>query len=352
MIPQNIYHLKKRFKKLHDEYKSTLIKEAECTVFDSPTDAEKWIKLKHAGQSDGVGTVDWNSQQVQRFEERVEGKSSIALQAIKALEKSPIVPSTLKKDLKNIKMTNLSRLLEDPSVRELIGIRIDNGIIISDVDEDEVFKGLMQIANDLLNPEFKVKDIYGKEDRNDYIQKIPKSNRPDTSKKAPRPWELISPTATQSPKRRPKPHPLERNKLIPRSCVLQISNPKVNAIYHEFQRLKIDDVTNAVAVLFRVFIELSMDCYIESNKVKTANINSKLRHKIQEVSSHLEANKLADKYICTGIRKAVNETDGLLGVDTLNAYVHNPNFSPTRSNMITTWDNIQSFMEKVWENIK
>ena len=88
--------LKKKFKKLHDGNKSSIIKIVECTVYDSPVEADKWIKLKHAGQLDGIGIVTWNAQQVDRFEEKVEGKSSIVLQTIKLLEKSADTPAEVK----------------------------------------------------------------------------------------------------------------------------------------------------------------------------------------------------------------------------------------------------------------
>ena len=67
-------NLKKKFKKLRDDNKSSIIKILDCTVYDNPLEADKWIKLKHAGQLDGVGTVTWNAQQVDRFEEKIEGE--------------------------------------------------------------------------------------------------------------------------------------------------------------------------------------------------------------------------------------------------------------------------------------
>jgi hypothetical protein len=63
--------LKRKFRKLHDDNKKSLIKEIECTLYSNPSEADKWIKLKHAGQSEGAGTVPWTGQQVQRFEEKV-----------------------------------------------------------------------------------------------------------------------------------------------------------------------------------------------------------------------------------------------------------------------------------------
>lgn len=346
--------LKKKFRKLHDDNKSNVVKEVECTVYDNPSEADKWIKLKHAGQSDGVGTVAWNSQQVQRFEEKVEGKSSIALQTIKLLQHSQSVPTQIKNNLINLKVTNLDRLISDPDIREMLGIEINNGIIQSGIEEKEVIKGLTQIAKDLLDPKFNVKKIYTKEDRKDYIKKFPKASKPATTKKVSKPWQFIGANSSSSKSSNPrsKPNPKDRDFLIPKSCVLKIKIPKVNSIYHELQKLSVSRFTNSASVSFRVLMELSLDSYIEANKLTTVNKDSKLLVKVTEVSNHLETNKLADKHICKGIRSAVNNKNDLLGIETWHAYVHNAKFSPTASNLIITWDNIQSFMEKIWENIK
>ena len=346
--------LKKKFKKLHEKHKAQAITELECTLYEDPSEADKWIKLKHAGQSEGIGTVAWNAQQVQRFEEKVEGKSSIALQTIKVLQNSPDVPADIKSNLAYLKITNLDRLLADPDVRGFLGIEINNGVIQSEVAEEEVINGLIQVAKDLLNPKFNVKRIYTKEDRRDYIKQFAKSNKPNTNNKATKPWQFNASTSglISKPTAKTRPNPIGRSTLIPKTCALKIKNPKVNAVYHELQKLKIDNFTNAAAVLLRVFVELSLDCYIEDNKLTTANIDSTLFKKVTEVAQHLETNKLADKHICKGIRSSASNKNDLIGIETWNAYVHNPKFSPTVPNLIVTWDNIQSFIERVWENIK
>ena len=144
--------LKKRFRKLHDDNKKGLIQAVECTVYDDPIEADIWIKLKHAGQLEGIGTVTWNAQQIDRFEEKVEGKSSVSLQAIKLLEKSTDVPNEIKSNLKNIPSSNLERLISDPKVRAFLGFELNNGIIQSNIEQKEVIKGLTHIAKDLLDP--------------------------------------------------------------------------------------------------------------------------------------------------------------------------------------------------------
>jgi hypothetical protein len=350
-------NLKKKIKKLHDDNLSTLISSVECTVYENPAEADKWIKLKHAGQLDGIGTVTWNAQQVDRFEEKIEGKSSIALQTIKLLEKSADVPSEIKTNLKNLKVTNLERLVSDPKVRDFLGVEVNNGILQSHIDEKEVVKGLTHIVSDLLKPKFSVGEIYTKEDREDYIANIPKEHKPDL-KNTSKPWQFNNASSTSSTKTSVKTIPQKRDRLIPRTCLLHINNPKLNALYHEFQTLPLDKFKNIAAIAFRSFVENSMDVYIEENKLthtksgQPLDKNSKFLTKTIEVANHLEDNKLADKHICKGIKSAVNNPNSLLGIETLHAYVHNSKFSAIASDLIITWDNIQPFIEKVWANIK
>lgn len=345
--------LRRKFKKLNEDNKRSLIKDAECIIYGNPAEADTWIKLKHAGQSEGVGTVAWNSQQVQRFEEKVEGRSSIALQAVKILSSSSDVPADIKSSLPDLKITNLDRLISDPDVREFLGIEINGGIIQSNVEKKEVVKGLTKIAKDLLNPKFNVKKIYTKQDRKDYLKDFPITSKPNTTKKAEKPWQFAgnsSPVTVKDSK--PKPNPKDRDVLIPKSCLLKIKNPRVNSMYHELQKLSVSKFTNAAAVSLRVFIELSLDCFIEENNLSGVTKDSKLIAKVNAVSTHLETNNLADKHICKGIRNASNNKNDLVGIETWHAYVHNSKFSPTTNNLVITWDNIQHFIEKLWENIK
>ncbi|OGU13795.1 MAG: hypothetical protein A2X61_14195 [Ignavibacteria bacterium GWB2_35_12] len=351
--------LKNKFRKLNDDNKSAIIKDIECTVYDSPAEADKWIKLKHAGQLDGAGTVTWNAQQVDRFEEKIEGKSSVVLQTIKMLEKSADIPNEIKNELPKLKISNLERLLSDPQVRDFLGVEINSGIIQSEVEEKEVIKGLTQVAKHLLDPSFNVQKIYTKVDREDYLKNFPKESKPNIKKKSKKPWQFNgSSSQTKKPKPKLKPNPKDRDTLIPKNCLMIIKNPKVNSIYYELQKLPLSKFVNVAAISFRVFIENSMDCFIEENKITTTkdgkplNKESRLINKITEVANYLETNKLADKHTCKGIRSAANNHNDLLGIETLHAYVHNAKFSAIATHLVTSWDNIQSFTEKVWENIK
>lgn len=359
----SLVNLKSKFKKLHDENRNRLINIIECTIYDSPDEADMWIKLKHAGQQDGIGTVTWNAQQVDRFEEKVEGKASTSLQIIRLLENSNETDKDVKGNLNKIPVSNLERLISDPKVREVLGISINNGMIQSNLDEKEVVKGLNYIVKDIMKPNFSVKNIYTKEDRADYLNTIPLATKPDLSKVASKPWQFNTSSGnsnlTNTTSKSTTPIPKDRKNLIPKSFKIKINNSKVNQLYHDLQKLDIAKYPNTIAIAFRAFVEFSVDCYIEENNITTSkdgrsqiDKNTKLKTKIIEVANDLELKNLADRHICKGIRSAVNNSDDLIGIETLHAYVHNNKFQAIPNYLITTWDNVQTFVEKIWSNIQ
>jgi len=350
--------LKRKFKKLHEANKENLIAEVDCLVFDNPADADVWIGLKHGYGQSGVFTDNWGALQKQRFQERTEGKTSTSLQIIKLMKSADEVPEDIKKNLHRISTTNLDRLIDDPDVRSFLGIEINSGVIQSSINEKEVIKGLTQVVKHILNPKFTVKQIYSKDDRKQYLANFPKTSKPDTSKKSLKPWQFsaIHSQVSNSSSAKASPHPKDRKKLIPRNCTIKISNAKVNKIYHELMGMDIVKYTNGGAVLFRVFVELSVDSYIEKHRLAStpsaAKSNMNFQQKMNVVANHLTTINQADSAICKGVKAAIKDPNDILGIDTWHAYVHNNRFAPKASNLIITWDNMQDFMVILWANIK
>lgn len=351
--------LRKKFKKLKEKNTISHLNQIECLVFDNPEDAQDWIAMKHGYTTKpGVSTEKWTPLQKERYEERTSGKSSILLQVMNLLNKSPHVPITLKNTVKKIKTTNLGRLMEDPDVRKSLGIELKGGVLQSSVEEEQVVKAIVHIANDVLNPKFKVKEIYDKKARLEYVDKIPKSVKPDLKKVATKPWQFntVKSSGAASPSAKPpKTLPKDRDKLIPKSCDLEITVQKINNIFHELKTLNVHTYENATAVLLRVFIELSVDAYLDKHRLATtisASTMTGLAPKINLVANHLENKKLADKGICTGIKNAIKDKNDILNVDTWHAYVHNTSYRQKPENLIRTWDSVQPFITILWENIK
>lgn len=358
LIDSSLVSFAKRINPLIDQFKKEPLDEVPCVVFDTPEEANKWIKLKHTGENDGVGIVKWDPVNIARFDERNDGVAGIALQAIDFLSREQSVPDAVKENLKNVPTSSLKRLLTDTNIQEVIGISIVDNKLQTDLQKSEVVKGLVKITMDLATKKIRVRDIYKVKDREKYIETFKPSEIPNKKKRAENTWELNSPIsdaiAEKKKKKKPlKPAPLstDRKTIIRKDCIISINDSRINKIYSELKSIEVDDFENAAGVLLRVFIELSLDAYIEHNALTTVTIDATLRKKVDEVSLDMERDKRVNKHICKGIRIAVNKPQDILSMDTFNAYVHNRHFSPNPKDLKHTWDNIHIFVEKIWENI-
>ncbi len=362
--------LRKKFQKLQKD-KSDVIskfKSINCAVFENPAEADIWIKRKHSGELNGIGTVTWNAQQKQRFEEKTEGKSSIPLQIITLLKSQDNVPENIKDSLSKLNITNLQRLISDPYVREHLGLEINNGTLVSKIQISEVIKGLLKVVTDILNPEFKVADIYNREKRKQYIDGFEKEQRPDLSNETSSQWSVRdfvnddkqsqlnnNPDETQSNKSKKS---KTRTSLIPKKLLLYIDNPKLNKIFEELKQIPVKTCPNASSVLLRVFLELSVDAYLEkydlvrNNAITACSSGESLQGKVGKTLNHM-TNQLGimSNDLSKGIRSEINDKNSVLSVESLNAYVHNEFFYPKADNLIVGWDNIETFFVLLWDSI-
>lgn len=369
IIQENLKYYKK-FRKLAIDNESNIITEIECYVHDSSDDAKKWILLKHTGENGGIGVVNWDTRQKRRFEN--EG----ATKGYKLIEYLKDINPKEKDYLDTVKITNLDRLLDDPDVRLYLDVGFDKSGINLPENEGLFLKKVNLIIDTINKREFNVKDIYYKTDRKTFIDKInsilvsktknsidenPNSSN-SSSNKSPNfdinnsadnsETNLDSKKKDSSKSTNPKPkkNPTTRKTLIPKNCNFVIDTPKINCLYQELQKIDVEKFKNTVSVSFRVFVELSLDIYIEKNNLNSVTKDSPLKRKAQEIANDLEKNKGVDKHLLKGIRASVTGIHSLFSIDTWHAYVHNGKFSATKENLIITWNNIQPFLEKLWEN--
>lgn len=343
----------KKIKPLANQFAKNPINKIPCAVFPNSADADEWIELKHTGENDGVGTVAWNTQQKDRFEARRSGKSSVAMQAIDFLQNSPLSDDKMRADLKTLPVTNFERLLTDKNVQSVLGIVIQDGRLRTDIAQAEIHKGLSKVAKDLIGKKIKVKDIYTKEDRDKYITShFKQADVPNKANKAKNPWELASFTKPAAPVSHPKAYPTTttRKTLIPKDCILSIKDKRINDIYRELRQLDCDSAKNAVAVLFRVFLELSVDHYISTNKQLAASLppNPKLAQKVQSVAQHFTSSNIMNSNEIKPVNTCVSSKNNIISIDTFHAYVHNPHMSPIPGDLKSAWDNLQLFITKLW----
>lgn len=115
---------------------------------------------------------------------------------------------------------------------------------------------------------------------------------------------------------------------------------------------------NCAAVTLRVFLELSVDTFIEKKgllkerEISASNSSRSLYQKVNDASQYLYKEKIADETILKAVKLLTKERNSIWGVDTMNAYVHSNKLSPVPIDIQTTWDNIQDFMVTLWSQIE
>ncbi len=349
----------KRFRELSRQYQENPIEEINCVIYEEREKAAHWIQLRHTGENEGAGIVRWGAIERARFMER-RGEQMYYLQALDFLEDTGYLNSEERSD---VPVTSLGRLLSNPDIRSKLGLEMKDKVLYTQFDEDEVAKGLHYIIEDLISKRIRTGDIYYKDDRLEYVNSIPEEHLPDTShptgslrtldaspKNAGHKKEETTDDEKTSKTRRSKPSSKDRKRLIPSACILRIEQPRINEIYRELKRLPVHDYPNAVAVLFRVFLELSIDDYIKRNALGVHE-RSKLGLKMEKVGADLEDCGKITEQQAKAVRRAAQKDYFLAAtISTFNQYVHNPHFTPKPSELNMAWDDLSPFVEAMWSD--
>ena len=348
--------LQKKLEKLAQTFDPATVEPLPC--YEVPTRAEgnAWIEQRHSGEDEGRGIVRWSGVASSRFRGRAP-----ALQALDFVRQHGNLNEDQKKLIEGrFPITTLDRLLSTPGVRSRIGFEIKDDKLLTSLPPDEALKPLRRMVLDLAEKTVNVTKLKLKPQQIDYISQLDAHDTPNLSKKrgAPRPVEGFSEqdfsgktkTKTKKAKTRSK---APRTTAIPRSCHLNITNPKIEEIYNELRVLQLVKHRHAIAVLLRVLLELSVDHYLTKATialtVTTPNgpKDKSLKKKVDETVTHMVANG-ADKREFKGITTALSNNNHPFSPELLHAYVHNRFFSPTERDLTTAWDNGQPLFERIW----
>jgi len=354
--PKAIETLKSCSKK----YNESPISHLRCVVFDKREDANHWIELRHTGENEGRGIVGWRAKEKARFNEML-GKLSPALQVVEFVRKNASLNQEEKESLDKPNLSSIQRLINDPDVRETLGIGINDGYVTTNLASEEVINGLTRLVMDVATQTISVDDIRHKEDRVDYIKEFAKEELPSTDASPVETWRIQSQTMLVKPLvpagkqflgtakgKKSVRLSTSRTALIPSKCVLRIKNaPRINKIYRELRGLEVKGFENACAITFRVFLELSVEEYAKTKNI-TLNQNDSLAGKIKKVANYIQSNKLMSRDELKPIRVACSTPDNLVSTNTLNAYVHNPNLAPKADDLKLTWNDFEKFFKTIW----
>jgi hypothetical protein len=347
--------LAKGFRELSARYSPPAT--VSCAVVADRQEAQHWLELRHTGENDGVGVVQWGATEKARFSDQV-GKRFFALQAVDFLRNLGGLSPAEVKSLSQTPITTLQRLLADPDVRKTLGLSLTKGTLVTHLPAAEVAKGLRRATLDMAEGRINVNDIRSKTDRAAYLGSFKANDLPTASSAtgpalplAAAPGPAAPPAgagAAQAPAKsgstRLQPH--VRKTLVPKSCKIAIGQPRLNAIFHEMRKLNPDEFPNASAILLRVFLELSVDEYLDAKKLgKTPN--DKLKEKVRAVVGHMQGQSGVTKLDLAPVHAALTP-DQLFSIVNLHAFIHNAKFHPSANDLLRLWDQMQRFAELLW----
>jgi hypothetical protein len=352
--------LKRRFEVLSARFDNENFEHIACYEVETRAEGSTWIQQRHIGEDEGRGIVAWSAEATSRFTGH-----DPALQALDFVRQHADLTKDQKQTLTGkFPISTLDRLLSTPTVREKIGFVIKDDKLLTALPADEAIKPLRRIVLDLAEKKINVTQLKLVKEQTEYSAKIASSDMPDLSKKAKdlRPVEGIDQSQFQSPaplpslKKSSRPQKIaERIVVVPKACRLNVTNNNTLEIYKELSSFKLKQFPNAIAVLLRVFMENSVDHYLEANKIPLKFIPSKgtrkiykpLKMKVNEAIENMVKNGAERRYF-DGATRALADPNHPFSIDLQHDYVHNRYVTPNDRDLVLAWDNAQAFFEKIW----
>lgn len=334
----------------------------ECLVTDNKEQGLRYIDRKHLKSNNEVGWGDNERAHHNARRGSANKKEQLKVGITKLIQNLDIPDELKEKVLGQGYVTTFWRMIEQSSAWDEFGFSINEQGELS-VASDNFEDKLKVIINDVLKKSTYNDKIFSRLDNKEigsYLKDIDeekiKQAREEVKENTSE--NLFGEQSVElAPGNKIKVNPKSslRSYLIPKQCRLTISETKINNIYRELQSdLLLDDsrkaVPNAVGVLFRVFLETSIDYYWEK-KGHVFVKDTKLAGKITKVAQHLQDSNIATANQLKNIRTVATDKNNLLAIETFHSYVHDYKTQPSPSDLKLKWDNLQEFFEIIYTDL-
>lgn len=332
--------LQKFFREQRSLWKGAFPKVISCQVETDRERIDEILFRRHTGTQKGVGQSTWDDRMMSTFVNRT-GKGSgpsVADEIEKRLAEASLLPSRRK-----LPRSTLNRLLSSEPFRQRVGISMKGGRFHYTLDEKRSLTALARIAKDLTERDLVLNDVWDIAGKQAYLDKLQEEGVLPDPAKPPTKGAGTKP-ATQPAKVKPsaKASPTVRTTLIPQKDFGLVWPGRLQRHHQIWEELQFHlDLTvhpNAISVLMRVLLELALENYIKQAKV-VVHENDKLASRLEKAGLHLQkAGKIDAKQI--EVLKKFKQGDKLVSADTLNKYVHSPNFAPSPEHLMSMWDSL------------
>lgn len=319
------------------KWKGDFPTEISCQVENDRERIDDILFRRHTGSQNGVGQSTWDDRMKATFIARTGQGSgiSVADEIEKKLRDADMLPGR-----KKIPRSTMNRLLSAEPFRNRLGFSVSKGKFEFTHDEDVCLAALARVADDLANKRLVLGDIWDVDGKRSYLDGLEREGILPTARNAMR--KTSEAKASKAAKPTARARPKQRTTLIPQTDY-GLTWPgrlqRHHQIWEELQfRLELSRHPNAISVLFRVLLELAVENYIAQTGL-AVNDGDKLAARLIKVGRHLESvGKIDGKQM--GVLNKFQQSDKLVSADTLNRYVHSPNFAPSPEHLASMWDTL------------
>lgn len=313
--------------------------EIECDVEQDLSIIDETLYRRHTGSQDGVGQSQWDPAGKSFFLQRT-GKDSVGLgQSIEtALKAEGLIPHALE-----LPWSNLERLLSSEPIRKRVGVSFSGGSLTYLTSKEENLATLQKIANDLTKPKNRVVlgDLWNNTMKGRYIDGLKAEGFAIDNVRASRPRDngelQEEPTTPRRPPRGRAPKDKYLISMADQNPFL--NNPEMDRaekIWRELQfELEFDRHDNAIAVLMRVLLDLSITYYARMHGVVFGQ-NDTFARRVSAIADSMRARGFIDDKGRNIIRKFESDKP-IVSAHTMHQYVHNASFHPGKSDLKAIW---------------
>lgn len=295
---------------------------------------------RHTGTQNGVGQTTWDDRMKATFVARTGQGSGInvADEIEKRLKDANLLPGR-----KKIPRSTMNRLLSAEPFRNRLGFSVSKGRFEYTHQEDVALAAMARVADDLANKRLvlgRIWDVDGKRSYLDGLERegvLPNAQNALSGRTASAPSAMVQKARPAVARKSSR-----RTTLIPQidyGLTWPGRLQRHRQIWDELQfRLTLTEHPNAISVLFRVMLELALENYIAQAGV-LVNEGDKLAARFIKVGRHLrKEGKIDEKQL--GVIMKFQHSDQIISADSLNRYVHSPNFAPSPEHLASMWDSL------------
>ena len=266
-------------------------------------------------------------------------------------------------------VTTLERLYRTPQVNQFLGIDFDeNKNLVGKVSAREFKKGYARIVSDIATGKVHSRTLNTTAEMDEYLNSFGEQ-RPDVNKRGTFTAESLLKTAVKAtpaarpslPRKKSKPKPVPRA-LIPGSFSCDVNNQRINDVFGELKKLPVAQFPNAVALMFRSLLEMSLGYYLdrtghllkltERERARREKKGGKLPRDwhptLTEMLGYVvdkDTDIISNGNLLKALRKVIAQKRDLISIDTLNLFVHNQHFYPNEDSLRSFWPQLQGLFE-------